>query len=255
MRHKVVLLIAVLALIGAACGDDDDEKAAATTSTTVEGPTVRIVSPDDGASIKGNVVALDLATDSIEIVKADGNTSGESGHFHVFIDKEPVAPGATIDKVPGIVHSTEDPLRVTGLAAGKHTFVVVLGDGAHKRIGSAQDTVEVTVEGPSLDATAPPTIAAGQPLSIDVTVAGVELVKPDGDTSGRTGHLHVFVDKEPTPGAPIPAGDPAIIHSATSPIVVSGLTSGEHTIWVVLGDGTHVPFDPPVADRLTVTVT
>jgi hypothetical protein len=255
VRHKLVLLIAVLALVGAACGDDDDDPTAATTTTTVEGPTVRIMSPTDGTSVKGNVVVLDLETDAVEIVKADGDTSGESGHFHVFIDKEPVAPGATIEKVPGIVHSTENPLRLTGLTPGKHTFVVVLGDGAHQRIGSAQDSVEVTVEGPSLDATAPPTVAAGQPLSIDVTVDGVELVKPDGDTSGRTGHLHVFIDKEPTPGAPIPAGDPTIIHSATAPITVNGLAAGEHTIWVVLGDGTHVPFDPAVADRLTVTVT
>lgn len=253
MRHKMVLLFAVLALIGAACGDDDES--AATTSTTVEGPAVRIVSPVDGASVKGNVVALDLVADGIEIVKADGNTSGESGHFHVFVDKEPVAAGETIEKVAGIIHSTEDPLRITGLKAGKHTLVVVLGDGAHQRIGSAQDTVEVTVEGPSLDATAPPTVALDQPLSIDVVMEGVQLVKPDGDTSGRTGHLHVFVDKEPAPGVPIPAGDPTIIHSATSPITVTGLTRGEHTIWVVLGDGTHVAFDPPVADRLTVTVT
>jgi len=129
-----------------------------------------------------------------------------------------------------------------------------LGDGTHSRIGSAQDTVEVTVEGPSVDATAPATITPGQPLPIDVAIEGVQLVKPDGDTSGRTGHLHAFVDKEPTPGQPIPAGDPAIIHSATSPITINGLTAGEHTIWIVLGNGAHVPFDPPVADKLTVTV-
>jgi hypothetical protein len=35
---------------------------------------------------------------------------------------------------------------------------------------------------------------------------------------------------------------------------VSGLEKGEHTIWVVLGDGTHKAFDPPVIDKLTVTV-
>ena len=252
MRRKAILLCAILALVAAACGDDDDE---ATTPTTTPAPSVRIVSPADGATIGGNVVTLDLTAAGIEIVKADGDTSGASGHFHVFVDQEPVAAGETIEKAAGIIHSIEDPLRVTGLKAGPHTLTVVLGDGTHKRIGSAQDTVEVTVQGPSVDATAPATIAAGEALSIDVVVEGVQLVKADGDTSGRTGHLHAFVDKEPTPGQPIPVGDPAIVHSATSPVSVTGLTPGEHTIWVVLGDGTHVPFDPPVADKLTVTVT
>jgi hypothetical protein len=97
-------------------------------------------------------------------------------------------------------------------------------------------------------------VAAGQPLSIDVAVAGVQLVKADGDTSGRTGHLHAIVDIEPTAGQPIPVA-PGIVHSATAPIVVTGLTPGEHTIWIVLGNGGHVPFDPPVMDKITVAVT
>jgi hypothetical protein len=86
-------------------------------------------------------------------------------------------------------------------------------------------------------------------------VKGVQLVKADGDTSGRTGHLHAFVDKDVTAGQPIPVGDAAIVHSATSPVMVTGLTPGAHTIRIVLGNGNHVPFDPPVVDTVTVTVT
>jgi hypothetical protein len=43
-----------------------------------------------------------------------------------------------------------------------------------------------------------------------------------------------------------------IIHSASSPIHVGGLPAGEHTLWVVLGDGAHTPFDPPVMDKVVV---
>ena len=254
--RRMTVLVAVLMTVAAACGNDDDGGTTAATNAP-EGPTVRITSPVDGGAVKGNVVTLDLATTGFKVVKADGDTSGKTGHFHVFVDKEPVAAGQPIERAPGIIHSTDDPLVVSGLTPGSHKLTVVLGDGTHMRIGDASDNVTVTVEGPSVDATAPSTSAAATPLSIDVAVDGVSIVKPDGDTSGKTGHLHAFVDKDPSrySGQPIPAGDPAIVHSAVSPIVLTGLTAGEHTIWVVLGNGNHVAFDPPVMDKLTVTVT
>jgi hypothetical protein len=259
MRSRTGLVLMVLLLVAtAACGDDDTPDSAANGPTTTEasGPAVEITSPSDGATVKGNVVTLDLTVEDFEIVKADGDTSGKTGHFHVFIDKEPVGAGEAIDKAPGIVHTTEDPATISGLTAGEHRLVVVLGNGAHQRVGGAQDEITVTVEGPALDASAPATVAAGAPLPIEAKVEGATLVKADGDTSGKSGHLHVFVDKDPAQfkGQPIPTGDPAIIHSATSPIEVTGLTAGEHTIWVVLGNGSHVAFDPPVMDKLTVTV-
>jgi hypothetical protein len=206
--------------------------------------------PTDGTNIKGNVVTLAVESPGIEIKKADGDTSGRTGHYHVFIDGDPVAPGEVIAKGPGIVHSADNPIVIYGLTAGSHKLTVVLGNGAHARIGSSKSTVTVVVAGPSLDATALATVAANQPFDVEAVVTGVNLVKADGDTSGRTGHLHVFVDQLPTA-----AGPPGIIHSATSPVHIPGLTAGEHTLWVVLGDGTHRPFDPPVMDKLTLTVT
>jgi hypothetical protein len=252
MRRRGILLTGVVALLAAGCGTDDDGGATAT--TTGSEARVSIISPANGASIKGNVVSLDLSATGIQIVKADGNESGTTGHYHVFIDKEPVGAGETIDKTAGIVHDAADPVRVMGLKKGKHRLTVVLGDGIHKRIGTAHAEIEVTVEGPTVDASAPATIAPGQPLSIDVAVEGVELLKADGDASGKTGHLHAIVDKEITPGQTIPIDDPAITHSATAPIVINGLTPGEHTIWIVVGNGNHVPLDPPVMDKLIVTV-
>ena len=258
MTRKVrcVLVAVLLVLVAGACGDDEPEGASATTTAEQAGPTLKIATPADKASVKGNVVNLDLETTGFEVVKADGDASGQTGHFHVFIDKEPVGAGQPIPKEPGIIHSTDDPLAVTGLKPGSHTLTVILGDGTHGRIGTVQDEITVTVEGPSVDATAPATMAAGAPLSIDVAAEGVALVKADGDTSGKTGHLHALIDRKPSQymGQPLPAGDPGVIHSATSPIVVTGLTPGEHTIWIVLGHGAHTAFDPPVMDKITVTV-
>jgi hypothetical protein len=202
----------------------------------------------------GNVVSLQMQT-ALSIVKADGDTSGKTGHFHVFIDKAPVKVGAPIPKEKGVVHSADNPIVVPGLTIGDHTLTVVLGDGVHNRITNAKATVHVHVDGPTVVATAPPTLASGAPQSIDVKDEGGTLVNADGDTSGKSGHLHAFVDVAPVaPGDVIPSGNPQIIHSATSPIVVTGLTPGEHTIWIVLGDGAHTAFKNSARDKVVVTV-
>jgi hypothetical protein len=214
-----------------------------------------IASPTDGTTIKGNVVKLFMNVSGISIVKPDGDTSGKTGHFHVFIDRDPLPVGAVIPKEKGIVHSETNPIVVAGLTLGAHHLTVVIGDGTHRRISDAQATVTVNVSGPAIQASAPATVPVGQPVHVTVMVQGVTLAEPNGDTSGSTGHLHFFVDREPTPaGQPIPKGDPTIIHSAKPEVDLPGLAAGAHTVWVVLGDGNHVPFDPPVEAKVTFTV-
>jgi hypothetical protein len=240
-----ISIACLAAVLVAACGKDREQ------------PTADIVSPASGVVVKGNVLTLDLSAKGVDIVKADGDTSGRTGHYHVFIDKKPVAEGASIPKEAGVIHSADDPVKVYGLTTGKHTAVVVIGDGAHTRRGSASKTIKFTVAGPSVHATVAPTSAAGQPVTVTVAVQGVTLVKADGDTSGKTGHLHLFIDRDPTPaGESIPKPpDGSIIHTADTTINVPNLAKGEHTIWVVLGNGAHDPFAPPVMDKLTFMVT
>ncbi len=247
-------LMASLVLMLGACGDSDDSATTASSTPTTSGTSLAILTPVSGSTVKGNVVSLDLEAKGVAIVKADGDTSGRTGHYHVFIDRDPVAAGAPIPREAGIVHTTDDPVVLTGLAVGTHRITVVYGDGAHARMGTTQAEATVKVDGPSLDATAPATSPAGQPVVVDVKVEGLTMVKADGDTSGRTGHLHVFVDREPTPtGQAIPV-ESGIIHSAETRIEVPNLAPGEHTLWVVAGDGTHSPLNPRVMDKLTVTV-
>jgi hypothetical protein len=254
--RSVALATVALALL-AACGDDDKPTATSDTTTAPAAsasPSLSIVAPARGTAIKGNVVALDLASTGLTIVKADGDTSGRSGHYHVFIDRDPVAAGAVIPVEAGVVHTTDDPVVLTGLGIGTHRLAVVVGDGTHTRLGSTVAETTVKVDGPSIDASAPATSGAGQPVVLTVKVEGLTLVKADGNTSGTTGHLHVFIDRDPTPaGRPIPV-EAGIIHTAESTISVPDLAPGAHTLWVVAGDGTHVPLDPRVMDKVTVTV-
>lgn len=252
--RRLALAGAVLLLLGA-CGNDDGQTAkpaATTASSAALEVSLEILSPAPGTVLKGNVARLEISAKGIQIVKADGDTSGLTGHFHVFIDRDPVAPGAVIPKEAGVVHTAENPITLPGLGVGEHRLAMVLGDGVHRRLGDTQAETTVKVTGPSLQATASAT-SAGQPVTVTIRVEGVTLVAADGDTSGRTGHLHLFVDRDPTaPGQPIPK-EPGIIHTAETTVEVSGLAPGEHVIWVVLGNGVHVPFDPLVADKVVVT--
>jgi hypothetical protein len=205
-------------------------------------------------SVSGNVVPLDLNAHGVSIVPADGDTSGRTGHYHVFIDRDPPPPGSPIPKEPGIIHSADSHVTIAGLTTGTHHISVVLGDGAHHRLGDAVLRTDVAVRGPSVTATTPATVNAGDPVTVQMEVNGIRLTPADGDTSGQTGHLHLFVDRSPTdPGQPIPRED-GIIHTADTSVTLPAMALGEHTVWVVVGNGAHVPLDPPVMAKVTFTV-
>ncbi len=240
---KAIVLVFALALATAACSQE---------------PTQSLQIADPPSSVEGNVVSMKATVEGVEIVKADGDTSGESGHFHVFIDKDAVAVGEVIPKEAGVVHTADNPIKLYGLSVGEHSATVVLGDGAHTRFGEdLEEQVTFEVKGPSVDGTAPATIGEGEELKIALKSEGVEIVKAAGERSKESGHFHVLVDPDSPPeaGAVIPVPEEnKIIHTTEGEATVAGLAKGEHTLWVVLGDGQHYAFDPPVMDKLTVTV-
>jgi hypothetical protein len=249
-RRLAVVALACASLLVAACGDTDDDS---------QGPNpnavLRLNGPATGTTVRGNVVTTRVASDGVRIVKADGDTSGKSAHYHVFVDRTPVAPGAVIPKNANVIHTATAPIVITGLAPGFHQLFVVLGDGTHHRLGRAVVHTSVHVDGPAVRVSGPATAKVGEGFKISVKTWGVDLVAADGDTSGKSGHLHVFIDGAPTKaGEPIPK-TPAVIHTASTSIDIPAFTApGEHTLTVVLGDGNHVPFAPPVMDKLTVVV-
>lgn len=251
---KILVLGAILAVVTAGCAQQDEQ--AQEPPPPPEEQSLQIADPP--STVQGNVVSMQATVSGIEIVKADGDTSGDSGHFHVFIDRDPVAVGEVIPKEPGIVHSTDNPINVYGLGVGDHTLTVVIGDGTHERFGEdLEESVTVKVEGPTVDGSSVATVKEGADLTVELKSEGVEIVKADGDTSGDTGHYHVIVDPTAAPKAGDIIAAPEenkIIHTTEASATVAGLTKGEHTIWVVLGDGTHKAFDPPVMDKLTVAV-
>ena len=221
-----VLLAAGLGLALAGCGADSSDTASrrpeAAGSSFADSPPLRFASRTVEA-VQGNTVTLDFAVGDVRLVAADGDTSGRTGHLHVFVDRPLPEPGAAIPKEPGIIHTTETRVVIDGLSVGPHRFSAVLGDGAHRRIGDAVVSTEVMVQGPSVAVSGPPTFAKGEPVSVEVSVEGVSLVAADGDRSGHTGHLHLFVDRPPTPaGQAIPKED-KIIHTTETNVPLTGM--------------------------------
>ncbi len=203
---RAAVVAGALLLLAGGCGDGDENTTGAdeaidlpatsagpspTEAAVPSGPptVLAIVAPATGAEIKGNVVRLDVAGSGIAITPADGDISGRSGHYHVFVDRDTVAPGAVIPVGAGIIHTTDDPIVIPGLTVGPHRLIVVYGDGSHRRLGYTEASTSFTVAGPSVAASAPPNAPAGQPVTITITAEGL----PAGAV------FHVLVDREPPP--------------------------------------------------------
>ena len=253
-RCAVTVLVAAMAALSlAGCGGDDSAELAREQRRREAGEKLEIKGIPDGGNVEGNVVELELSGAGVKLVAPDGDTSGRTGHYVVFVDRQPVPVGGKIPEGRDVLESEKATVEVTGLTAGRHQVFVVLSDGAHRRMGEHAADAALNVKAPTLRATVAD-VEAKKPVVVDVKVEGVGIVEPDGNTSGGTGHFAVFVDREPTAaGAPVPT-EQGIVSTAQQRIVLKGLTSGEHEIWVVLVNGAGVPFDPLVADKVVVEV-
>lgn len=96
---------------------------------------------------------------------------------------------------------------------------------------------------------------ASSPVAVQFDLQGMTLA-PAGDDTPATGHHHLLVDVPvPDPGQVIPK-DEHHLHfgqgQASAEIV---LAPGPHTLQLLLGDGNHIPHDPPVVSApITITV-
>jgi hypothetical protein len=108
-----------------------------------------IVAPVAGETVSGPSVRVELAVENIALRPA-GVDESDSGHLHLFIDRDLTPAGEVIPSEDGIVHlgkaQTEHLLEA--LAPGEHTVIAVLGDYLHIRIADARtDTVRFSVRG------------------------------------------------------------------------------------------------------------
>jgi len=95
------------------------------------------------------------------------------------------------------------------------------------------------------------------PFKVQFGLSGMG-VAPAGVEKANTGHHHLLIDATLSPDElkqPIPS-DPKHVHfggGQTETMVT--LPPGQHTLQLVLGDWTHIPFNPPIMSPvITVTV-
>ena len=81
-------------------------------------------------------------------------------------------------------------------------------------------------------------------------------VAPAGVEKPNTGHHHLIVDAETPPLDKEIPSDPNHLHFGGGQTEVKlELTTGEHTLQLILADARHMPHDPPViSEKIKVTV-
>jgi hypothetical protein len=110
---------------------------------------VQIVQPADGAAVQSTVTIVLEVSGGLTIMPA-GTMDPGTGHHHLVVDA-PVPPaGAPIPTTPGVhIHmgQAQTEYEITGLAAGAHTVIAVVGDGAHMPLTPlVTDTVRFVVQ-------------------------------------------------------------------------------------------------------------
>ena len=129
-----VLRASVVALALTACGPRPaDDQAPAEPAFFAPNPSMEIVTPQDGDTVPGPAVMARLSALDFVVVPA-GDTTPNSGHFHLFLDRDVLAAGEPIPAEPGqIIHlgTGADSLNLEGVAPGAHRLIGVVGDAAH----------------------------------------------------------------------------------------------------------------------------
>jgi len=93
------------------------------------------------------------------------------------------------------------------------------------------------------------------PVTVKFGISGMA-VAPAGTMTPGTGHHHLLIDTElANPDLPVPTDEQHVHFGKGQTETTLDLSPGSHTLQLVLGDGNHIPHEPPVmSDVITITV-
>lgn len=93
------------------------------------------------------------------------------------------------------------------------------------------------------------------PFTVRFGLSGMG-VAPAGVEKENTGHHHLLIDTDlPKMDEPIPSDAKHLHFGGGQTETNLTLPPGQHTLQLLLGNWTHVPFNPPVvSEKITVTV-
>ena len=93
------------------------------------------------------------------------------------------------------------------------------------------------------------------PVEIIFALDGMELA-PAGTYAADTGHHHLIIDNElPDLGMPIPSDKNHLHFGKAQDRVLLDLEPGLHTLQLLLGDGSHIPHQPPlISEKIEIRI-
>ncbi len=141
-----VALAAVLSIASSGCGGEAEPPRQEPAEQEAARAAV-ILTPAEGDTLTGPDVLVQLAAQGIELQPA-GTDLPNTGHLHLYINRDLTPVGEPIPSESGIVHlgKAQTEHLLTGLTPGDYTVIAVIGDHLHVRIpGVATDTVRFTV--------------------------------------------------------------------------------------------------------------
>jgi len=230
-------------------------------SVWAQAQSVSIVEPVDGSTVAGPDVTIRWRSENINIQDANGEQVDGIGHYHLILIEgkdgaHGLNAGEPIPRPDNIIHTTNREHTFETLAPGSYTVYVVLGDGQHLPLNP---TVEAVVQfdvltlafiEPVEDAT-----IWGDQLNVRWLSNGINIDAADGQQTEGTGHYHLILRARDNarlnlnPGEPIEATE-RMIHITDGEYRFENIRPGPYTLFLVLGDGQHIPADPPVFTTL-----
>ncbi len=90
--------------------------------------------------------------------------------------------------------------------------------------------------------------AVTNPVRIVFGLTGMG-VAPAGVDKANTGHHHLLIDGADLPSFDVPMGSKVKHFGAGQTETALTLSTGKHTLQLILGDKTHIPHDPAVVSK------
>ena len=111
-------------------------------------------------------------------------------------------------------------------------------------------------EEPSIKITEPANGATvSSPVKVCFAATGIKAMQADGLMHEGEGHHHVLIDRDlPKPGKPMGKWKSVKHLGDGGNCTEIELEPGEHTLTGLFAYGNHIPYDPPITDKITITV-
>ena len=218
---QLVAVAGVVVLTAAGCRGNNDNVAVASAGS----PAATFATPPQ---VTGTTIKVSLSSSDIAIKPANGDASGHSGHYVLFVDQDPPAPGTLIPAnkaAEGIIHTAASGVTLRGEDPGSHRLTVALADGTNARLGDAKDTATAVVSPPGLGMSVDQSAPGCQGALVTVTPTGFSLPVVASDMATLSAKGDVTVPGTTTTSTVPSVTDgvsPALATTTTAAPVVAG---------------------------------